>query len=195
MLQLFFLTPLEDSSSEVTEKEWVRFSKDLVFTFADKECILAGEKLDNRHINFAQNMLKKQFSEVGGLQSTLLQAKPQKQRTENKKMIQIVHSHGDHWIVAATMLATDDRVLVYDSVHRTLDQPTTNINLNLFPASMSTEFVQVNRRTGGLECGVFAVAISTSLAFQQNLAVIKFDQSVCGLIWWHVLRRDNSLHS
>jgi len=40
-----------------------------------------------------------------------LQAKPQKQRTENKKMIQIEHSRGDHWIVAATMLATDNRVL------------------------------------------------------------------------------------
>lgn len=166
----------EDCSSEVTEKEWVRFGKGLVLTFADREHILAGEKLNDRHINLAQNMLKQQFSEIGGLQSTLLQAKPWKQRTENKKMIQIVHSRGDHWIVAATMLATDDRVLVYDSVYRTLDQPTTNIILNLFPASTSTELVQVNRQRGGLDCGVFAVAISTSLTFQQNPAVIKFDQ-------------------
>ena len=44
----------KDSSSEVTKKEWVRFGKDLVFTFADKERILAEEKLDDRHINLAQ---------------------------------------------------------------------------------------------------------------------------------------------
>ena len=91
-------------------------------------------------------------------------------------MIQIVHSRGDYWIVAATTLATDDRVLVYDSVYRTLDRPTKNTILNLFPSSTCAELVQVNRQMGGLDCGVFAVAISTALAFQQNPAVIKFDQ-------------------
>ena len=55
----------EDSSSEMTTKEWVQFSKDIVFTFADKERILAGEKLDNHYINLAQNTLK-QFSGIGG---------------------------------------------------------------------------------------------------------------------------------
>ena len=74
------------------------------------------------------------------------------------------------------MLSTDDRVLVYDSLYRTLDQPTENIISNLFPAATITELVQVNRQTGGLDCGVFAVAISTALAFHQNPAVIKFDQ-------------------
>ena len=87
----------EDAGSE----EWVRFGKGLVLTLADKEHILAGGKLDDRHINVAQNLLKQQFSEVAGLQSTLLQAKPRKQCDKNRK---IVHSRGDHWIVAATML-------------------------------------------------------------------------------------------
>ena len=54
MLQLFPDTT-EDCSSVVTKKKWVRFSKDLVFTFADKELVLAGETLDNRHINLSQN--------------------------------------------------------------------------------------------------------------------------------------------
>ena len=163
----------EDAGSE----EWVRFGKGLVLTLADKEHILAGGKLDDRHINVAQNLLKQQFSEVAGLQSTLLQAKPRKLCDENRKMIQIVHSRCDHWIVAATMLSTDDRVLVYDSLYRTLDQPTENIISNsVSPAATITELVQVNRQTGGLDCGVFAVAISTALAFQQNPAVIKFDQ-------------------
>ena len=57
----------EDSSSEMTKTEWVRFGKDLVFTFADKECTLARKKLDDSHTNLAQNMLKQQFSEVEGL--------------------------------------------------------------------------------------------------------------------------------
>ena len=74
------------------------------------------------------------------------------------------------------VLSTDDRVLVYDSLYRTLDRPTENIISNLFPTATIKELVQVNRQTGGLDCGVFAVAISTALAFQQNPAMIKFDQ-------------------
>ena len=52
----YFPDTTEDCSSEVTKKEWVRFSKDLVLIFADRERILAREKLDNRHINLSQNM-------------------------------------------------------------------------------------------------------------------------------------------
>ena len=66
----------------------------------------------------------------------------------------------------ATVLAADDeRVLVYDSVYRTLDQATKAIISNLFPTSTSTELIPVNRQRG-LDCGVFAIAISTALALQ-----------------------------
>ena len=173
----------EGSRSEVAIKEWVRFSKGLMLTLADKERILAGEKLDH-HIDFAQNLLKQQFLEVGGPRSTLLQAKPRKQCEESKKMIQIVHSCGDRWIVATTMPATDDRVLVYNTVYRTLDQLTKNTILNVFPASTYIELVQVNKQEGGLDYSIFAVAISTALAFQQNPVEIKFDQPA---MWPHLV--------
>ena len=58
----------EGSRSEVAIKEWVQFSKGLVLTLADKERILAGEKLDH-HIDFAQNLLKQQF--FGGRRTTI----------------------------------------------------------------------------------------------------------------------------
>lgn len=107
----------------------------------------------------------------------LLQTKPQKQHWEcNDKKIQIVHSRGDHWIVAATMPDENDAVVVYDSVYRTLDQPTKSIISELFPAATSIDLVQVSRQTGGLDCGVFAIAISMALALQQDSAVITFDQ-------------------
>lgn len=62
----------DDSSTEVI-KEWVRFGRGLIFTLLTiKDCILGGEKLDHHHIDSAQNTLKQQFSEIGGLQSTLL---------------------------------------------------------------------------------------------------------------------------
>ena len=76
----------EADEVDTSSKEWVRFGQGLVFTLADKEHILAGGKLDDRHMDVAQNLLIQQFSEVGGLQSTLLQAKPRKRCGENKKV-------------------------------------------------------------------------------------------------------------
>ena len=64
---------------------WVQFGGVLVLTIADKKQILDGEKLNDCHIDLAQNLLKQQFSETGGLQSTLMQAKPLKQPRDSKK--------------------------------------------------------------------------------------------------------------
>ncbi len=64
--------------------EWVRFDYCLTLTDVDKEMMLAGEKLNDKHISLAQNMLKKLFSDIGGLQWTLLQSKP---LTQQDKMI------------------------------------------------------------------------------------------------------------
>ena len=123
----------------------------------------------------AQGLLKRQFSEVTGLKSTLLQAK--KQRKEDEKLkIQIAHCRGDHWIVASTVLAADDEVKVYDSLYRTLDWTTKSIITNLFQTSTSTELVWTNRQAGGWDFGVYAIVISTALCFRQDPTAIKFDQ-------------------
>ena len=168
----------DEECSPMVTKEWVRFGKGLVLTTADKDHILAGEKLNDRHINFAQNILKEQFCTLGGLQSTLLQAKSPKQHTENsKKVIQVIHSRGDHWIVAALIPPIDNVVLVYDTVYNTIDQTTKKVIFNLFSTSKSMELVPVSRQKGGVDCGVFAVAIATALAHQQNPALIEFAQS------------------
>ena len=42
---------------------------------SDVERIIMGEELTNAHINITQNVSKKQFPNLGGLQCTLLQAK------------------------------------------------------------------------------------------------------------------------
>ena len=48
-------------SEDSTSQEWIQFSRGLVLSIADKKRILAGEKLDDRHIDLAQNMLKNNF--------------------------------------------------------------------------------------------------------------------------------------
>ena len=106
----------EDSTQKLT-KVWVQLTG-IALTITDKEHILAGEKLNDHHINMAQSLLKRQFSEITGLKSTLLQATKQC-KEDNKLKVQIVHSRGDHWIVASTVLAAVDEVKVYDCVSHT----------------------------------------------------------------------------
>ena len=161
------------NSTGDSTKDWVR-QGGIVLTTTDKERILSGKKLNDLHINLAQTMLRQQFSELAGLKSTLLQTR--KHPREEKEQIQIVHSRGDHWIVASSIHAAGTEVLVYDSVYQTLDSTTNSIILNFFPTSTSAELVEINRQTGGEDCGVFAIAIATALAFSKNPVAITFNQ-------------------
>ena len=79
----------------------------------DKVYITEEEKLNNLHINFAQGLLKMKFPDLNGLQSTLLQSKKLRLR-DSKRMVKVVHSRGDHWIVVSTINADDSKVNVYD---------------------------------------------------------------------------------
>ena len=78
------------------------------------------EKLLDLSINLVQQLLKKQFPSVNGLQSTLLETKPTMGICLNNQL-QTIRSHGNHWVVASTVYRKelDTAVLVYNSVYRT----------------------------------------------------------------------------
>lgn len=175
---------LSEDSPEPGEK-WVQFAT-IVLTKTDKDQIIAGEKLDDRHIDVAQGFLKQQFPCISGLQSPLLQKKKLlRTQDSHQHQIQIIHSRGDHWIVASTVLADDGQVKVYDSVYRTLDRETLNIISNIFNGSNAKELVPIHRQTGGRDCGVYAIAISTALAFSHDPSKIRFNQPAMRL---HLIR-------
>ena len=85
----------------------------------DREQIDDGSQLNDKHINHAQAMIKSQFS-LEGLQCTLFQTTQQPSHNE----IQIIHSHGNHWIVASTLLSEKEYVNIYDSLYDSLDEDT-----------------------------------------------------------------------
>ena len=102
------------NSTGYSTKDWVQ-QGGIVLTITDKEHILSGKKLNDLHINFAQTILKQQFSDLAGLKSTLLQTRKHPVE-EKKEQIQIVHSRGDQWIVASST-GNEVPVLVYDSIY------------------------------------------------------------------------------
>ena len=82
-----------------------------------EELIMSAE-LSDRHINLAQKILKEQFPNLNGLNSTLLQLKQQKLTEDmvNNKL-QIIHcSERHHWVTASTVKTAPGVVIVVDSL-------------------------------------------------------------------------------
>ena len=83
---------------------------------ADKLTILSGGRLNNKHINFTPQILKKHSPYLTGLQSTLLLSKSQQMSaTTTSRYLQIIHTNGNHWIVAST-IGCSPKIQVYDSL-------------------------------------------------------------------------------
>ena len=136
--------------------------------------IVHGAKLNDLVINMAQQLLKAQFPTVTGLQSTLLQSKKDYPALKDKNSVQIVHSCGDHWIVASR--ASSGVVKVYDSVYDTVDKQTANTIRDLSEGTCSLETVTIRKLSGSHDCGLFAIGVSTALCFGIDPVTITFDQ-------------------
>ena len=88
---------------------------------SDKECLMTySHSLNDKHINAVHTLLKRQFSNAVGLQSTLLQCKvfPVKMTMG----LQIVHYNGCHWVTVYKEDKDTNTIKVFDSVYTSLDQ-------------------------------------------------------------------------
>ena len=143
----------------------------------DRRIIATGEELNDKHINFVQSLLKKQFKDIQGLTSTLLlTSSPGHPIVSNG--LHIIHTRGSHWIVATTIGCTDE-VLVFDTLYSTVDKLTKELILNTFGVRQ-LRMEKAHKQKGVKDCGVFAIAIATSLAhFGLNgaMACTSFNQS------------------
>ena len=143
-----------------------------------------GAELSDRHINLAQKILKEQFPNLNGLNSTLLQLKQQK-LTEDmvKNKLQIIHcSERHHWVTASTVKTAPGVVIVVDSLFKSIDTETKSIILNLFQHNIVSEprikLVRSQQQKGSKDCGVFAIAMATTIALERNPSNVTFHQEL-----------------
>ena len=146
--------------------EWVQiFSSTL--KMSDKTLLLSGKELKDVHINVAQKLLLYQFPTHQGLHNTLLQ---QCIGFWVNNYIQILHCHQCHWITVSTIGCKDGEVNVYDSLYSDLDEVTKRKLMRVFGLSKITvHFPNVQKQIGLVDCGLFAIAFATDLAFRQNV--------------------------
>ena len=150
----------EEQISETSEV-WQSYNRHRL-TLSDKQKIIDGSMLNDKHINFAQCVLKIQFNLAEGLGCTFYQYKPRSDDCKIQCGLQIVHCRArNHWILA-TNLSKEGMLDVYDSVYSTLDEPTHDVLKNLF-LFKEVRLVTWQKQTGGSDCGLFSIAAATQL--------------------------------
>ena len=144
---------------------WIKI-KDITLTNLDRRLISDGEKLIDKHINSAQRILHELFPNLNGLMLSFLQRRPLNGPISNS--IQILYIRGDHWVVAATGIGSKI-VHVYDSVYSLLDQSSSKLITCFFHCSpCNVKITNVQKQEGNHECGLYAIANATTIAFGQD---------------------------
>ena len=173
---------LEPTFSTLIPSCWVSFSN-LILTDEDQAILTEGRELNDKHIHFAQLLIKNQFRNIDGLMSPVLfsRIKPGLPvlSSGQKPAIQILHTRSNHWIVA-TSNAGSHKVSIYDSLYDIIDNPTKEIIREIFEIRQSIEEIEVTvgapKQKGVKDCGLFAIAVSTSLAYYYSYqATLKFE--------------------
>ena len=148
-------------------KTWVKLYKKQL-TIKDKKIIILGECLNDLHINFAQEIFKKQFKHILGFQSTLVLAKCTGIKISHLQgqYLQIIHCRECHWIVASVeKLHMEDiiRITIYDSIFLSIDDETSRLLTRMFGKN-DVVMGKAPKQEGNKDCGVYAIATCVSLA-------------------------------
>ena len=176
------ITLPDDDSCLVTEPQdvWVVHDNHTLIA-TDKTKIEQGEHLIDKHMQMAQYLAKKQFPLAGGLRSTLLQQKMVKghkgQCTANT--VQIIHCEKrSHWIVASTIFAKSGCVNIYDTMFARLDAETRATVKRIFGLKSveGLNMVDMQCQEGTSDCGVFSIAVITSLLFGEDPSMVTYKQ-------------------
>ena len=127
----------------------------------DKLMIEGGCKLSDKHINFAHAILRAQFPQCEGLQNTLLQSRMR--WSPGSKIVQILHVRSDHWVVISNIFCSKNVLNVYDTIFDDIDIPTMTLLNSMFEGNLTVTIAPLQKQQGGSDCGVFSVAVATSL--------------------------------
>ena len=136
------------------DKQWLVFGH-IYLTVDDKDIVVNGSVLNDK------------YSHISGLQSTLLQlSRKVSPFLAGENALQVIHCLECHWIVASTIPIGENScdVLIYDSLFTSVDQATVGLLEKLFGRKIKIAMQNIQKQAGTTDCGVFAIAISTSLA-------------------------------
>ena len=128
--------------------------------------------LDDIHMGAAQELIKKQFPHLGGLQNTVMQnsemLKSLKCNSDNLQILHVKLGQTDHWVLLSTV-GCPEGVDLYDSLQHKPSADTQTViarYLRSPSSSFKIKLINVALQKGSTDCGLYAIAMMTSIAFK-----------------------------
>ena len=145
----------------------------------DKDILCSStEWLNDRLINAAQVLLKAVNSHLSGFQNTLL-GQSLSFDIEPGEFVQILHDDQGHWFAVSSVGTAHPQINVLDSLYSSVSSSAKlQISALLFTThkQITLSFRDVQRQVGSSDCGLFAIAFATAIAFGLDPGGILFDQ-------------------
>ena len=95
------------------------------------------------------------------------------------EFIQVLHNGHDHWLTISTIGAAKDEVFVFDSMYASVSTKVKHQIAALLATqtkAIKLSFVDVQKQSGGYDCGLFALAFATALVNGINPGRFLYDQ-------------------
>jgi hypothetical protein len=154
---------LSDTRADQNNDEWI---KALGLKKSDRTDILKKRMLNDRIVNGAQNLIKKKFALVGGLQDPLLSQLSFDRCTSEG--VQIHNTGKIHWITSSSI--GGQPVSVYDSLYDDLTESSEKQLAQCYhncidqAGQLHIEIASFQKQKGSTDCGLFAIASAYELA-------------------------------
>ena len=121
-----------------------------VLTEDDRDCLMSGEWLNDKHINAAQQLLKERYPIISGFQDTTLQLTRTYHIQKGKIFVQILHVNHNHWVTISTVNCGPNTVKIYDTMHEELSMESKTVIADLLQTSERYIKLMSRGKLGGL---------------------------------------------
>ena len=160
-----------DDDSDTLSDAWLKLNGITLYE-TDKYSLLKDDSwINGSHMTAVQLLLKSQFPHLKSLQDTLKQDIDKMQPAPTGSL-QILLVNRNHWVVASTCGTNNNTdITIYDSMYSFIYDHTKLLLSHLVHTKQkffTVSVANVNKQAGGNDCGLFAAAYCTSIAYGQN---------------------------
>ena len=120
--------------------------------------------MNDKIINASQQLLRKQYPQIGGLQNTLL-GQNLSFSVERAEFVQVLHA-SSHWLCISTIDCKMGEVKIFDSLYTSVPAKVVRQIAALIHSEtpeLRLLFLDIAQQRGSSECGLYAIANATSL--------------------------------
>ena len=143
-------------------------------------CLNGVNWLDDRAIDLAQDLMKQQFPDVDGLQSTIVLSTGCVYTPSCSRFVQIYNFSGNHWLTLTKRENETNCTTIYDSLGININEDVKSICTPLLHSKEKTyklEIKECHQQNGLNDCGLFAIANTLAFCAGEDPTTFIWDQS------------------